>query len=184
MGVLAALVKPQFAVGLVIIGVVLLRRHLLRPGSGPVPEVRGRLADLDRRLAGWFTRRQGFGRLVSTGVFAALVGVVVILPLDLPARAPNDLAGVPILGHIAGLLAIVWSSAEHYAVLTVNAFNPWALVGPNPLSQALSGEYGWPARAGHLGRHGHAPQTRRPLDDRPRVDGSRLRVLRAADARS
>jgi 4-amino-4-deoxy-L-arabinose transferase-like glycosyltransferase len=105
--------------------------------------VRGRLADLDRRLAGWFTRRQGFGRLVSTGVFAALVGVVVILPLDLPARAPNDLAGVPILGHIAGLLAIVWSSAEHYAVLTVNAFNPWALVGPNPLSQALSGEYGW-----------------------------------------
>ena len=38
LGVLAALVKPQFGVVLIpLVAVLLLRRHLLRPGSGPAP---------------------------------------------------------------------------------------------------------------------------------------------------
>ena len=50
LAVVAALVKPQFGVVLLpLVAVVLLKRHLFRPGSGPrhppwAPAVAGRLA--------------------------------------------------------------------------------------------------------------------------------------------
>ncbi len=54
LAVLAALVKPQFGLVLApIVGVMLLRRHVFVPGSGPRPRIRS------ERLAGWFVDEQG-----------------------------------------------------------------------------------------------------------------------------
>jgi hypothetical protein len=137
-GMLAMVTKPQYAIGLVVIGAVLLRRHLLARGSGPVPSPRGWVARLDDWSGGWFTTQQGVGRLVSSAFVGAVVAVLAILPFDLPSRASPGLAAIPIIGSIAGLLSVVGSAAGYYAVLTVNAFNAWALVGPNPLAGAIS----------------------------------------------
>jgi hypothetical protein len=137
-GVIATVTKPQYAIGLVVIGAVLLRRHLLVRGSGPIPWPRGWIAWIDAHLGGWFTTRQGVWRLVSCAAVGAIVGVVAILPFDLPSKASPELGSIPIVGSVAGLLSVVGSAAAYYAVLTVNAFNGWALIGPNPLAGAMS----------------------------------------------
>ncbi|MEJ7696431.1 MAG: hypothetical protein WKF78_07415 [Candidatus Limnocylindrales bacterium] len=137
-GVLATLTKPQYAIGLLVIGAVLLRRHLLARGTGPVPSPPGWVATLDQRIGGWFTRQQGVLRLVSSAVVGFVVGIVAILPFDLPSQAPAGVASIPVLGSIAGLLSVVGSAAAYYAVLTVNAFNAWAFVGPEPLTGGIS----------------------------------------------
>ena len=71
--VLAVLVKPQYAIVLGVVIPVLVRRHLVRPGSGPQPRL-GRLAGrLDDALGG-LLRDQGPRRLVSSAVFAGITG--------------------------------------------------------------------------------------------------------------
>ena len=58
LGVLAALVKPQFGVVLIpLVAVLLIRRHLLRPGSGPRRAPWG-----PAWLRGWLAREQGWVR--------------------------------------------------------------------------------------------------------------------------
>ena len=110
LGVLAALVKPQFGVVLIpLVAVVLLRRHLLRPGSGPRHVPWG-----PARLRGWLARVQGWPRLVTSGVVALLTFHVLALPFGM---------GIP------DYLALMGRTAAGYEYLTVNAFNPWALVG-------------------------------------------------------
>ena len=135
---LATVTKPQLAIVLGVVGVVLLRRHLLQPGSGPRPRLRGWVAALDERLHGWFSHQQGPRRLIASLVAAAVAFVIVVAPFDLPALAPAHMAGIPFVGHVAGMLALMASAAGRYDVLTVNAFNPWALVGPTPLSRELA----------------------------------------------
>ncbi len=110
LAVLAALVKPQFGVVLApLVGVVLLRRHLLAPGSGPryrplVPE----------SLRTWFEEERGAWRLLSSAVVGMIVLYALITPfsLDLP-----------------GFIRRMAETAGGYSYLTVNAYNPWALVG-------------------------------------------------------
>src|SRR5687767_10916696 len=64
LAILAALVKPQFGVLLIpIVGAVLLRRHLIAPGSGP----RNR-PWVPAAVRPWFERQQGPLRLVSSAV--------------------------------------------------------------------------------------------------------------------
>ena len=142
---LAAMTKPQYAVFFAILVPVLLRRHVVRPGSGPIPRPRrgGVLDWLDRRLGGWFTRRQGIRRLVASALTAVAVAVLVLVPFDIWRRAPGPLTGVPLVDHVRGFAALVSDAATHYPVLTANAFNPWALVGPSPLSFPASGEPVW-----------------------------------------
>ena len=77
-------------------------------------------------------------RLVSSAVVGFVVGIVAILPFDLPSQAPAGVASIPVLGSIAGLLSVVGSAAAYYAVLTVNAFNAWAFVGSEPLTGGIS----------------------------------------------
>ena len=113
---LAILVKPQFAIFLGIVGVVLLRRHLHRPTAGVT----------------WRTDRTGPIRLLTSAIAAGVVTIVVTFPFDLGSRT-NSFAGVPVLHLLAGLLSVMASTAGQYANLTVNAFNPWALLGPDPL---------------------------------------------------
>ena len=78
----AILVKPQAAICLVIVIPVLVRRHLLRVGSGPVPGLGRRLASLDRRMGGLLAR-QGPIRLGMSAVVALVVLVLPLLPFDI-----------------------------------------------------------------------------------------------------
>ncbi|MDQ3553034.1 MAG: phospholipid carrier-dependent glycosyltransferase [Chloroflexota bacterium] len=110
LAVLAGLIKPQFGVVLApIVGVVLLRRHLLAPGSGPVrrPWLPVALGDLAKR-------KQGPIRLVTSALAGLAVLIVAITPfaLDIPAY-----------------LQLMARTAGGYEGLSVNAYNPWALVG-------------------------------------------------------
>jgi Gpi18-like mannosyltransferase len=141
--VLATLVKPQYGLIDVVVGVILLRRHLIRPGSGPTPTTHGWSARLNERVGRFFTDRQGPIRLVSSALVGLVIALAVAMPFDLPFLASGPVAGVPVLDHVAGLLAIVGNAATYYNVLTANAFNFWALVGPTPLSHALSNDYQW-----------------------------------------
>jgi dolichyl-phosphate-mannose--protein O-mannosyl transferase/Gpi18-like mannosyltransferase len=110
LAVLAALVKPQFGIVLApLVGVVLLRRHLLRAGSSPrhrplVPEA----------MRSWFEREQGVVRLFTSAVAGLVVLVVLLAPFRL-----NPISFIELLVRTAG----------GYPYLSVNAYNPWALVG-------------------------------------------------------
>ena len=131
--VVAILIKPQFITVAFVIGVVLLRRHLLVRGSGPRPELQGRLARFDDRLGGWFTREQGWGRLVSSAFAAVAITLVLVVPFDMEVWAPATLAGIPVVGDLAGLAELAKATAAFFTPLTANAYNPWVLVGPHPL---------------------------------------------------
>ena len=142
---LAVLVKPQDAIILVIVVPVLLRRHLLRAGSGPVPILGPHLSGLDRRLGG-LLREQGPVRLASAALAAAVAGILPLLPFDIARLAPTSLADVPVLGHVAGLIGLFASAGSQYSVLTANAYNVWALIGPTPLASAVGSTGGsWTA---------------------------------------
>jgi Gpi18-like mannosyltransferase/predicted membrane-bound dolichyl-phosphate-mannose-protein mannosyltransferase len=134
--VLAALIKPQYAIVLVIVGFVLLSRHLVRPGTGPRPRLdRPWLARLDAALDGWFTREQGPWRLVSSAAVALLVLFVVITPFDLGEMASATVPQLPISGDLGGLAVIYARAAGEYHYLTINAYNPWALIGDQSLAR-------------------------------------------------
>jgi Gpi18-like mannosyltransferase len=110
LAVLAALVKPQFGVLLVpVVGAVLLRRHLISPGSGP----RNR-PWVPAAVRPWFERQHGPLRLVSS----AVVGLVVLLAFITPFRL-----------SVPDFIVFVARAAGGYEWLSVNAFNPWALIG-------------------------------------------------------
>jgi len=110
LAVLAALVKPQFGiVALPIVGIVLLRRHLFAPDSIPHNPVL-----VPARLRGWFVDERGFWRLVSSAVAALLVLVVLLVPFSL---------------DIPGFVQLIVKTAGGYQYLSVNAYNPWALIG-------------------------------------------------------
>ena len=121
-GAVAGLVKPQYGVVLApILGVIILRRHLVKIGSGPRP---GRVP---AALRGWFVEAQGPRRLVAS----ALVGVAVLIVLS----APFSLSLIGLFVRLAG-------TAGGYPFLSVNAYNPWALIGSagNP---SLAAGGGW-----------------------------------------
>ncbi len=138
LAVVGVLVKPQDLICLVVVIPVLVRRHVLRAGSGPVPRLRGPLVGLDRMLGGWLSGYQGVGRLVSSGVAGGVALVLPLLPFDIAGNGPAALADVPVIGHVAGLVGLIANDAGQYAVLTANAFNGWALVGPAPLVSAAA----------------------------------------------
>jgi hypothetical protein len=123
LAVLAVLVKPQALVCLVVVVPVLLRRHLLAAGSGPVP-------------ARW-SSEQGPIRLLTSALAAAAVGTLVMAPFDITRFAPPSLAPVPVLGGFAGLAGLIQSAGGQFSVLTANAYNLWALVGPQPLAASV-----------------------------------------------
>ena len=139
---LAVLVKPQGAICFVVVLPVLLRRHLLRPGTGPSPAPPPWLARASGRLAGVLAQ-QGLIRLATSALCGALVVIVVLLPFDVARFAPPSVAGVPVIGQVAGLVGLILADAGQYSVLTANAFNAWSLVGDHPLSAVMAASGGW-----------------------------------------
>ncbi|MDQ3448069.1 MAG: hypothetical protein M3432_02675, partial [Chloroflexota bacterium] len=110
LAVLAGLVKPQFGVVLApIVAVVLLRRHLLAPGSGPThrPWLPGGLAERARRT-------QGPLRIVTSALAGLAMLILAISPFSL---------------DIPSYLELMARTAGGYEWLSVNAYNPWALAG-------------------------------------------------------
>ena len=115
--VLAGLLKPQYGILLApIVLVVALRRHLVVRGSGPPTGL--------FPIAGLVAHR-GPIRLVSS----AAVGLAVLILLVAPFRL-----GIVQLASVIGL------AASEYPWLTVNAYNPWALLGTDgvpPLAEVF-----------------------------------------------
>ncbi|MEA2676350.1 MAG: dolichyl-phosphate-mannose-protein mannosyltransferase [Chloroflexota bacterium] len=132
LAVLAALIKPQFGVvALPIVGIVLLRRHLFRPGTNPRNPVL-----LPGRLRSWFEVEDGFWRLISS----AVAGLVVLLLL----LAPFSMDVVRFFNQMTG-------TAGGYPWLSVNAYNAWALIGAGGAPPLAFGG-GWsPDTVGLLG---------------------------------
>jgi Gpi18-like mannosyltransferase len=152
--VLATLIKPQYGIVLFVVGFVLLGRHLLRPGSGPRPRPRHPLAvRLNEALGGWFTAEQGPWRLVSSGAVGLLVLFVLITPFDLAELAAKHAPNLPIGGDLGGLVVVFGQAAGQYHFLTINAYNPWALVG----AQSLASTWLWNAQSDLTPAFGNVP---------------------------
>ena len=118
----AALVKPQFGVVLIpLVAFVLIKRHLVRPGSGPRHRPWA-----PQPLAGWLARQQGPLRLLTSFAFAWLLFFIVALPFGM---GPLE------------YLERMFGTAGGYGYLTVNAYNVWALLGADgqpSLAEALT----------------------------------------------
>lgn len=125
LAVLAALIKPQFGIVLLpVVGIVLLRRHLLKPGSGPHHRVLGPVS-----LRAWFETEHGPWRLISSAVSGLMLMIALLAPFSL---------------DVFGFVRQMIQTAGGYPWLSVNAYNAWALIsseGRDPL--AFGG--GWSA---------------------------------------
>jgi len=120
--VVAALVKPQLGIMVPLVAAVAIRRAFWPDGgfgADDAPERR-------RTTSDWEWRTQGPLRVVTTG----LVGLITAVALS----APFGLS-------IVGLLEQVGTAAAGYPYLTVNAYNPWALLSLDGVGLAASGQW-------------------------------------------
>ncbi|HUQ44531.1 MAG TPA: phospholipid carrier-dependent glycosyltransferase [Candidatus Limnocylindria bacterium] len=105
----AAIIKPQLGILIPIVAIVVIRRAL-RPKGGfgdePEPEPLPTTIGLERRVRGPL-------RIVTTGLAGFLTALILSWPFGL---------------SMPGLVAQIFSTAAGYPYVTVNAFNPWALV--------------------------------------------------------
>jgi dolichyl-phosphate-mannose-protein mannosyltransferase len=122
--VVAGLIKPQFGVVLVpIVGVVLWRRHLIRPENSPPSAL---------FTSAYWQSRNGPIRILSSTAMAVIVFYALITPFNLDARL---------------FLLLLTKTAGYYNSLSVNAYNPWALVGSggtSPIAFASPETFGSP----------------------------------------
>jgi 4-amino-4-deoxy-L-arabinose transferase-like glycosyltransferase len=108
LAVLAALIKPQLGILIPIVAVVVIRRALWPDGAfgeeGPPDE-------------GWKTRweraTRGPIRILTTGLAGLATAMVLALPFGLSFQ---------------GLIQQIFKTAGGYPYVSVNAYNPWALV--------------------------------------------------------
>ena len=101
----AAVIKPQLGILVPIVAAVVIRRYVF----DTPPERRFRVPDSVRGL---FRERTAF-RVVTTGLVGLLTASLLALPFGLT---------------IVGLLGQVVKTAGGYPYLSVNAYNPWALI--------------------------------------------------------
>jgi predicted membrane-bound dolichyl-phosphate-mannose-protein mannosyltransferase len=126
---LAALVKPQLLLAVVVIGLVLSRRHLLAPGTGPTSSIPRRLREAAPSVTSWFTDRQGPERLVAAVALTAVLALLLVAPFRLGQYVPGPIGAVPVVADVAGLIKMISDELARFPVVTANAFNPWAFVG-------------------------------------------------------
>jgi 4-amino-4-deoxy-L-arabinose transferase-like glycosyltransferase len=115
---IAAIIKPQFGILIPLAAVVIIRRHWVeRPDDGS-------------RLGG------GPIRILTTTLAGLVTATLVCLPFGL--------AIVPIPGLVGfedSLLGQIVQTAGGYPYVTVNAYNPWALVSLDGSGLAASGTW-------------------------------------------
>ena len=113
--VAAAVIKPQLGILVPIVAAVAIRRALAPAGGYGAEAAPGEPSgpDAGRTTTGWERRVRGPIRIVTTGLAGLLTAVALSLPFKLSIFA--------LVGQVA-------SAAGGYPYLTVNAFNPWALL--------------------------------------------------------
>ena len=124
--VIAAVIKPQLGILIPIVAVVVIRRALLPAGGYGTDDGPSRTAGA---AAGpGFAPRPAYGpvRIVTTLVAAVVTAVALAAPFGL---------------SIVGLVQQVASAAGGYPYLTVNAYNPWALLQLDGSGIAASGTW-------------------------------------------
>jgi dolichyl-phosphate-mannose-protein mannosyltransferase len=123
--VLASLVKPQFGVVLVpIICIVLVKRHLITHRTSPTSASTGPKS---------LFANNGPVRLLSSAIVATALFYSLAAPFGLGFHS---------------FLARMSDTAQGYPILSVNAYNPWALIGSGdtaPLAFYSSNVLGFPA---------------------------------------
>ena len=131
LAVFAALVKPQLAILVPIVALVVIRRAFWPEGAWGdegAPTV-GRTR-LEERLTGRIS-------VLSTALAGFLTGVLVCLPFNLTVIHLQ--AEAPYVGST--LLKLVLTTAGVYPYLTVNAYNMWALFPVDGASTASAGTW-------------------------------------------
>ena len=136
--VVAALIKPQLGILIPIVAWVTVRRALWPQGAygdDPEPEPSG---------FAWERRPTTPVRILTTGLAGLLTAVILSAPFGL---------------SVVGLTAQIGKTAAGYPYLTVNAYNPWALVTTDVNGQAwgLAQNGGWVCNV-------RGPPTRRGAD--------------------
>ena len=110
--VAAAIIKPQLGILVPLVAAVTIRRAL-RPAGGfgreaaPLP-LRSDLA--------WERRARGPIRILTTGLAGLLTAIAISAPFGL---------------SLPGLITQIFATAGGYPYLSVNAYNPWALLSLN-----------------------------------------------------
>jgi len=126
--VVAAIVKPQLGILVPLVAAVTIRRalwprggygHEGAPGSADSPAHGG-------TTLGWERRVRGPIRILSTGIAGLLTAVVLSAGFGL---------------SIVDLVVQVGSAAATYPYLSVNAWNPWALLSLDGQGIAVSGQW-------------------------------------------
>ena len=160
--VIAALIKPQLGILIPILIAVTIRRALW-PVRDPDETAGSAADDADTdtdagtgplaRLRAWERRTDQPIRIVTTGLAAIVTTVLLCIPFGLSVVEFTSTAPF----FKSGLLAQIFATASGYPYLTVNAFNPWALVsGDTGYSLANSGLWvcdgPWGPRQLRLGR--------------------------------
>ncbi len=107
--VIAAITKPQLGILIPIVAAVTIRRAL-RPDGGSGEEDRPAWGATTTR---WERSTSGVIRIVTTGAAGLAAALVVSLPFGL---------------SLPGLVEQIFKTAGGYPYLSVNAWNPWALI--------------------------------------------------------
>ena len=106
---IAALIKPQLGILIPIVAIVVIRRALWPKGAYGNEE----RPEPAEGTTGWEQRVRGPIRILTTGAAGFLTTILVSLPFGL---------------SLTGLIAQIFKTAGGYPYLSVNAYNPWALV--------------------------------------------------------
>lgn len=106
---LAALIKPQLGILIPIVAIVVIRRALWPKGGYGLEDP----PEPGATTTSWERRVRGPIRILTTG----LAGLITAIGLSLPFGL-----------SFPGLVAQVFKTAAGYPYLSVNAFNPWALL--------------------------------------------------------
>ena len=113
--VIAAIIKPQLGILIPVVAAVVIRRALFPSGghgNDPAPGEPG-APDQGRTTTAWERRTRGPVRVLTTGFAGLFTAVLVSAPFGL---------------SIVDLALQVAKAAGGYPYLTVNAYNPWALL--------------------------------------------------------
>ncbi len=141
--VVAALIKPQLGILIPILALVTIRRAFW-PVIDQAPDEDDGVDEVDddagafARLRAWERQTDRPIRILTTGFVALVTTVLICLPFGLSVLEIS--ATAPYLR--SGLLTQIFATASGYPYVTVNAFNPWALVaGDRGYSLANSGQW-------------------------------------------